>query len=333
MNLTTVNNAMSVFNCFFQITWSFFVMDNLVKVTLRSQTIFSGFLFAFSVISWSTVIDQLRDHQGKDRLQFNCVPKQIEFKRQRCYDNYTSAMSPLLTPLDFAGITFGVSGCGWLFVTLMGVEMLRRIHKETNRRRQKTLKKQFLGVFIGHICLQFVLLVAMIVLFVRYQKLKYPAEYSCFSANTTLTSFNREAITITCNDLRYKEKSKLNIAIIVVFSVSILFCLLTIIQLAISKDELSKLLLGNIEEDHNEEENRPLQGELLTMLSTLVLNAASLTKEHLSVNYYFDRARDVLNCSCLYSYQVPFLFTSAAGPPASGIYFNCEGHIRWNESH
>ena len=308
-------------------------MDNLVKVTLRSQTIFSGFLFAFSVISWSTVIDQLRDHQGKDRLQFNCVPKQIEFKRQRCYDNYTSAMSPLLTPLDFAGITFGVSGCGWLFVTLMGVEMLRRIHKETNRRRQKTLKKQFLGVFIGHIFLQFVLLVAMIVLFLRYQKLKYPAEYSCFSANTTLTSFNREAITITCNDLRYKEKSNLNVAIIVVFSVSILFCLLTIIQLAISKDELSELLLGNIEEDHNEEENRPLQGELLTMLSTLVLNAASLTKEHVSVNYYFDRARDLLNCSCLYSYQLPFLFTSAAGPPASGIYFNCEGHISWNESH
>ena len=308
-------------------------MDNLVKVTLRSQTIFSGFLFAFSVISWSTVIDQLRDYQGKDRLQFNCVPKQIEFKRQRCYDNYTSAMSPLLTPLDFAGITFGVSGCGWLFVTLMGVEMLRRIHKETNRERQKTLKKQFFGVFICHICLQFALLVAMIVLFLRYQKLKYPAEYSCSSTNTTLTSFNQEAVNITCNDLRYKEKSKLNIAIIVVFSVSILFCLLTIIQLAISKNELSKLLLGNIEEDHNEEENTPLLGELLTMLSTLVLNAASLTKEHLFVNYYFDRARDLLNCSCLYIYQLPFLSTSPAGPPSSGIYFNCEGHISWNESH
>ena len=238
-------------------------MDNLVKVTLRSQTIFSGFLFAFSVISWSTVIDHLRDYQGKDRLQFNCVPKQIEFKRQRCYDNYTFAMSPLLTPLDFAGITFGVSGSGWLFVTLMGVEMMRRIHKETNRERQKTLEKQFFGVFICHICLQFALLVAMIVLFCCYQKLKYPAEYSCFSVNTTLTSFNQVAVNITCNDLRYKEKSKLNIAIIVVFSVSIVFCLLTLIHLAISKDELSKLLLGNIEEDHNWAENTPLQGKLL----------------------------------------------------------------------
>ena len=133
--------------------------------------------------------------------------------------------------------------------------MWRRIRKETNIERQKKLEKLFFWVFIIHICSQFVLLVAMIVLFLCYQKLKYPAEYSCFSANTTLT----------CNDLRYKEKSNLNIAIIVVFSVSIVFCLLTIIHLAISKDELSKLLLGNIEEDaHNGEENNiPLQGELL----------------------------------------------------------------------
>ena len=151
------------------------------------------------------------------------------------------------------GITFGVSGFGWLFVTLIGVEMWRRIRKETNIERQKKLEKLFFWVFIIHICSQFVLLVAMIVMFLCYQKLKYPAEYSCFSANTTLT----------CNDLRYKEKSNLNIAIIVVFSVSIVFCLLTIIHLAISKDELSKLLLGNIEEDHNGEENIPLQGKLL----------------------------------------------------------------------
>ena len=181
------------------------------------------------------------------------MPEEIKFKTQRCYNNYTSAMSPRLTPLGFAGITFGVSGCGWLFVTLIGVEMWRRIRKETNIERQKKLEKLFFWVFIIHICSQFVLLVAMIVLFLCYQKLKYPAEYSCFSANTTLT----------CSDLRYKEKSNLNIAIIVVFSVSIVFCLLTIIHLAISKDELSKLLLGNIEEDHNGEENIPLQGELL----------------------------------------------------------------------
>ena len=286
-------------------------MDNLVKVTLRSQTIFSGFLFLFSVISWSTVINQLKDYEGRDRLQFNCMPEEIKFKTQRCYNNYTSAMSPLLTPLNFAGITFGLSGCGWLLVTLLGVLNLRRIHKENNDVTKRKLEKLFLRKFIFHICGQIVLLGVMIGLFLHYQKLKYPEEYSCFSANTTLT----------CSDLRYKEKSDLNIVIIVVFSVSSVFCFMSIIHVAKSKDvELSNLLLGNIEEGHKEE-NHPLTGELPHCYQHLVLNTASLTKEHLPVNYYFDRTRDLLNCSCLYSYQLPFLFTSAAGPPAGGIIY------------
>ena len=285
---------------------------DLVKAAFRSQTIFSGFLLVLSVAAWPYIIDQLKDYESKDRLQFNCMPEVIKFKTQRCYNNYTSAMSPRLTPLGFAGITFGVSGFGWLFVTLLGVEMWRRIRKEANIERQKKLERLFFWVFIIHICGQFVLLVVMIGLFLRYQKLKYPAEYSCFSANTTLT----------CNDLRYKEKSNLNIAIIVVFSVSIVFCLMSIIHVAISKVELSNLLLGNIEEDHNKEkkeENVPLTGELPHCYQHLVLNTASLTKEHLPVNYYVDWARDLLNCSCLHSYQFnhSYLLLLLAHPPAA----------------
>ena len=275
---------------------------DLVKAAFRSQTIFSGFLLVLSVAAWPYIIGQLKDYESKDRLQFNCMPEVIKFKTQLCYNNYTSAMSPLLTPLNFAGITFGLSGFGWLFVTLLGALNLRRIHKENDEETKKKLEKLFLRKFIFHICGQFVLLVVMIGLFLRYQKLKYPEEYSCFSANTTLT----------CSDLRYKEKSDLNIAIIVVFSVSIVFCVMSIIHVAKSKDvKLSNLLIGNIEEDHKkEEENLPLTGELPPCYQHLVLNTASLTKE-----------QRTLNCSCLYSYQLPFLFTSAAGPPASGIIY------------
>ena len=71
---------------------------------------------------------------------------------------------------------------------------------------------------------------------------------------------------------------------------------MSIIHVAKSKDvKLSDLLIGNIEEDHNkekEEENLPLTGELPPCYQHLVLNTASLTKEHLPVNYYFDQARD-----------------------------------------
>ena len=114
-------------------------MDNLFKVALRSQTIFSGFLFVVSVISWPFVIDLLRDYHGKDRFNFNCVPKPNDLTRQRCYDNYTSTTSPLLTPLDFAGITYMVcqhlSGC---FLPLWGLQYCEgSIRRQTERRRKK----------------------------------------------------------------------------------------------------------------------------------------------------------------------------------------------------
>ena len=149
---------------------------DLVKAAFRSQTIFSGFLLVLSVAAWPYIIGQLKDYESKDRLQFNCMPEVIKFKTQLCYNNYTSAMSPLLTPLNFAGITFGLSGCGWLLVTLLGALNLRRIHKERDEETKKKLEKLFLRKFIFHICGQFVLLVVMIGLFLHYQKFKYPEE-------------------------------------------------------------------------------------------------------------------------------------------------------------
>ena len=234
-------------------------MDNLFKVALRSQTIFSGFLFVVSVTSWPVVIDLLRDYHGKDRFNFNCVPKPNDFTRQRCYDNYTSATSPLLTPLDFASITYGVSASFWLFFTLMGAAILRRFHQEKNRKKKKKVEKQFYCVFICHIC---AILAVMMGLFCHYQTLTFPAEYMCSLTNTTLSSFSQVAVNITCNDLRYKEKSKVNIAIIVVMAVSLLLCLLTIIHVAKSKENLLQLLLGNADEDHGspEVEETSLEG-------------------------------------------------------------------------
>lgn len=241
------------------------MMDSLLKVALRSQTIPSGVLFVISLIAWPTVIDLLRDFQGKDRLQFNCVPKLNEVTRQLCYGKYNSAMSPLLTPLDFAGITFGVSEFGWLTVTLMSFWMLRRIDTDETDRTKKDKWYQFYRVFICHICYQLALLIVMMGLFCRYQKLEYPAEYSCFSANTTLTSFNKVAVKITCNDLRYKEKSKVNIAIIVVFSLSIVLCLATIIDLKLAKEKKIERLIGNVDDPSRgkSQEIKKLIGKLL----------------------------------------------------------------------
>ena len=51
---------------------------------------------------------------------------------------------------------------------------------------------------------------------------------------------------MTCNDLRYKEKSKLNIAIIVIMAISILCCISTVIHLAAKRKAFKEQLLGDI---------------------------------------------------------------------------------------
>ena len=228
-------------------------MDNLVKVALRSQTIFSGFLFVVSVISWPVVIDLLRDYHGKDRFNFNCVPKPNDFTRQRCYDNYTSATSPLLTPLDFAGITYGVSASVWLFFTLLGAAILQRLYQEKHRNKKKKVEKQFYRVFICHICIQCAIVAVMMGLFCHYQTLTFPAEYMCSLTNTTLSSFSQVAVNITCNDLRYRDKSKVNIAIIAILAASLLLCLFAIIHVAKNKENLLQVLLADVDKDHGSE--------------------------------------------------------------------------------
>ena len=283
-------------------------MDNLLKATLKSQTIPSGALFVISLIAWPIVIDILRDFQGKDRLQFNCVPKLNEVTRQLCCDKYNSAMSPRLTPLDFAGITFGLSSFGWLIVTLVNHWLLRRIRdKKISKANRKKNVDHYYCVFIGHICYQLALLVVIMVLFCCYQKLEYPAEYRCFSANTTLTVFNQVAVNFTCNDIRYNEKSKVNIVIIVVFSLSIVLSLAAIIQLKLQgKEKILEHLLRNLEEDEGEE-NASL-GELLCYHLYIrilqVLSDSYSLKNFLGTGTWQINQPEIFSWSMMYSFLV-----------------------------
>lgn len=234
-------------------------MDNLSQLALRTQTIFGGIHFMFFLISWPFVIGFLKDYHDKDRLTFNCIPKPEDFTRQRCYNNYTSAMSlpPLhLTPLDFAGITYGGLGIAWVPFVLMGAVILRRIQRERGEQRKRKHSKTFVLTFIAHVCIQLVFLGVMMGLFCTYQRLHFPAEYKCHQTNITLTS-------LKCNDLRYKEKSKLNIAIIGIMAFSIVLCLLTLIHLAITRKAFVEQLLGNIfEREDGDAAGLNLVGEL-----------------------------------------------------------------------
>ena len=220
-------------------------MDNLSQLALRTQTIFGGIHFLFFLFSWPFVIGFLKDYQNNDRLTFKCIPKPDDFTRQRCYDNYTSAMS--LLPLHLTPVhQFGGLGIVWVSFILMGAMIQRRIQRERSEQRKRKHSKTFVLTFIAHVCIQLVFLGVMMGLFCTYQRLHFPAEYKCHQTNITLTSLNQRPVNITCNDLRYKEKSKLNIAIIGIMAFSIVLCLLTLIHLAVTRKAFLEQLLGDI---------------------------------------------------------------------------------------
>ena len=224
-------------------------MDNLFQLAVRSQTIFDVIHSVPVAFAWPFVIGLLRDNHDKNKLTFNCTPKPDDFTRQRCYDNYTSAMSlpPLhLTPLRFAGIAYCGLWIVWLSFMLMRTMILRRIQRERSEQRKRKHSKTFVLTYITYLCIQLVLHGVMMGLFCTYQRLHFPAKYKCPQTNMALTSLNQRPVNITCNDLRYKEKSKLNIVIFGIVAYSIVLCLLALIHLVVKRKAFVEQLLGDI---------------------------------------------------------------------------------------
>ena len=260
-------------------------MDKLYELALRSQTIIGGIHFFVYLFSWPLIIGFLKDYLDKDESTFNCEPKPSNYARQRCYDHYVSTLSPLLTPLDFAGITYGALGFLWLVFILTGASIVRRIGRERNLLRKKRQSRRFMSIFVCHVCFQLAVLVVMMVLFFSFQTVEFPATYRCAQENTTLiaasqaSSFQR----IICSDLRYKEKTKLNIYIIVIMAISVAFCMLTLIHLGLTRKPLLEQLLGYIFIPDNNDaiclvgKYRPSQQKTKTTLLVLVMSLFSVS--------------------------------------------------------
>lgn len=223
-------------------------MEILLETALKTQTVIGGIHFAVFLFSWPLIVGFLKDYHDKDRFTFNCQPTPDDYTRQLCYDSYVSSLSPLqLTPLDFAGITFGVSGFIWVSFIFIGVWLKQQIGRQgSNESERNSLKTTFRTIFFCHVCFQLVVLVVMVGLFCGFQTLRFPARFWCTQGNTTLSPTNQfEASNMTCNDLRYKEKSKLNKSIIAIMSVSILLCIATLLHAVVTRKKFFDQLLGD----------------------------------------------------------------------------------------
>ena len=228
-------------------------MDNVSQLAFKSQTVCGGIHFCLFLISWPTIIALLQDFHDKDRLTFNCVPKPSDVTKQLCYGNYTSAVSPLLIPLNFAYITCSISGLFWIVFILSSVLVLRRIKREQNSQHKKCLSKKFTWRFLLHVCAQLFVHGIMMGLFCHFQTIRLPMLYMCSQRNITHIPSN-QVKTMTCNDLHYRQKSNLNIGIITVMSISVVLCLVAIIHLSLTKERFLQHLIGDHERDCDAQE-------------------------------------------------------------------------------
>ena len=223
---------------------------SLFKLALSSQTIFGGTQFILFLISLGAVIGSLQHYHANDRLTFNCSPKPSEFIKQLCYDKYAFTLSGWLIPRNVAAITYGVLCVCWICFMLYGAVTLRQIKREQAEQDQRQRQwRKFLRVYIIHVGFRLAFLIVMIGIFCSYQTLDLPSVFKCSTLapqiNTTIP-VNRTRTMIQCNDLHYKEKSILNIAIIVIIAFMVILGISELIHLSHTRDTFQEKLLGDV---------------------------------------------------------------------------------------
>ena len=241
-------------------------MDGLFQLALSSQTICGGIQFLLFSISLGAVIGALQHYHANDRLTFNCSPKPSDFTKQLCYDKYTSTVSPWLIPRNVAAITYAVLCACWICFIFYGAVTLRQIKREQaeqNFRRRKLRK--FLQMYHVDVGIRLVFLGVMIGLFCSFQTLDLPSVFKCGPAvpqtNTSSIPVNQKETGLQCNDLHYKEKSNLNIAIIVIESSILMLGILEVIHLSLTRDTFQEKLLGDVFDVRNIDMENLFPGE------------------------------------------------------------------------
>ena len=201
-------------------------MEYLTSQPLKTQTIAGGVRFLLSVIAFPTLISRLHSFDDKDRLAFNCNPKPNEVAKQGCYSRYTADMSALLTPYTFTCITGGILVVFWSVMILHSVKRQREFRKKASgKERKRHLSYRFWQVFLLHVLIEAVFLSAMMGLFCHSQTISLPEVYNCPQRNSSMQTASDQKENLTCSDLYYKQKSDLNIGIIVVMSVILFLCI------------------------------------------------------------------------------------------------------------
>ena len=209
-------------------------MDFLSQLPVKSQTIIGCVRCLICIVSWPVVITKLDGFQDKDISVFNCVPEPSDVTKQLCYDSYSTTMSPLLTPWYFSVSTGSVLGILWVCVILYGTKAVRQIKREQDSGKKETSIGRFWCICLSHVGVEVLFLIVMMVLFCSYQTLNLPEIYRCNEQMSHSThTFQME--NVTCNDQLFRDKSRLNFAIVGLMASYVCVCVATMVYLLLKR--------------------------------------------------------------------------------------------------
>ena len=230
---------------------------SLFKLALTSQTIFGAVQFLVVLFVFGGILGALQFYHANDRLTFSCSPKPDDFTKQLCYDKYTSTMSPWLIPRNVVAIIYGVSCVCWICFLLYSAVIIRQIKRdqEAQQNQRQARWRKLHCMYNIHVVFRLMFLGGMIGAFCSSQTLDLPSVFECSphtpQTNKTATSVNQTESTMQCNDLHYKEKSNLNIVILIIEALVMILGISELLQLTVTRKPFQEMLLGNVLEVTN----------------------------------------------------------------------------------
>ena len=242
---------------------------SLFKLALTSQTIFGALQFLVVLFVLGGVLGTLQFYHANDRLTFSCSLKPDDFTKQLCYDEYTSTMSPWLIPRNVVAIIYGVLCVCWICFLFFSAVTIRQIKRDqearTNQRQAQWGKLSCM--YNIHVVFRLMFFGRMIDVFCSSQTINLPSMFECIprtpQTNKTVISVNQTESKKQCNDLHYKEKSNLNIVILVIGALLMMLGISELLQLTLTKKPFQEMLLGNVLEvtDNHDKEIYNSSGE------------------------------------------------------------------------
>jgi len=224
----------------------------LLKLALTSQTIFGAVQFLVVFFVFGGVLGALQFYHANDRLTFSCSPKPDDFTKQLCYDKYTSNMSPWLIPRNVVAIIYGVLCVCWIGFLLYSAVTIRQIKRdqEAQQDQRQARWRKLHRMYDIHVVFRLLFLGGMIAAFCSSQTLDLPSVFGCSThtpkTNKTATSVNQTESKMQCNDLHHKEKSNLNIVILVIEALVMILGISELLQLTLTRKPFQEMLLGNV---------------------------------------------------------------------------------------